>query len=546
VTPTPTKPIVAGLALFAVFFAILMPPEAYPAGKMAVVVASTFAFLIALSERKIPYVYLLNGIAIFPMLLIHALWLSVDVYRSIEFMTVLWAYYCLLGFFIYASFDSIKPLAATIVALSIIVSVYGLYQYFWGFDELYDYVFYSGSNQVQRLPALDRIATKRVFSTLALPGTLWCFAVAAIPLHFVLWKRRPALDVVLIISALLLLAVGFLTRSFGFLAGLLVLTAAWLFLQHRRLIWNRASAVLLIAAIAGGLFYSARRTAIQDANPAVLRLKNWVSAWNIFTVNPFGTGLNTYGIVYPQYMQPNANETQYAHNTPLQILSELGYPSMLAAIAVILFLVQTTKYRTIDREKRYVLLALIVWLAHNLIDINVYFPSIGVFGVALIGVMFARPQAEFQPRRAMSVALAAMGIGMVAFAGMVLVSSELQHRAQIEYGNSKPYVAIETLEVSKKINPLNSSLFHDSGDILLDVYHKSKNPKYLEAATISFRRAVELSPWKVGPRIGLALSLASANEMGPALEQIHIARRLYPTSAQVAAIIRLMEERVRR
>src|SRR6059036_2342997 len=240
-----TKPVVLALALLSLVFAILMPPEAYPSGTMAVVIAATFCFLITLGERKIPNRYVLGGMAVFLLLLAHSFWVSVDWYRSLEFMAVLWTYYCLVGFFIYAGFGSIRYVAGTAVALSLIVSIYGCYQYFWGFEQLYEFVTYSGSSSIMKLPVPGGNTPSRVFSTLALPGTLWGFIVVALPLHAVLWRRHRLLDALLVISAGLLLTTGFLTRSFGFLAGLALLSAGWA-LVHKKFTWNRLAAVLVM------------------------------------------------------------------------------------------------------------------------------------------------------------------------------------------------------------------------------------------------------------------------------------------------------------
>jgi hypothetical protein len=75
------------------------------------------------------------------------------------------------------------------------VSGYGIYQYFWGFEQLYNYVFYSGSDEIFKTPALTTIESERVFSTLALPGTLWGFLLMALPIHGILWKKRFLLDI---------------------------------------------------------------------------------------------------------------------------------------------------------------------------------------------------------------------------------------------------------------------------------------------------------------------------------------------------------------
>ena len=304
------KPVVAALAFASLFFAILLPPEAFPDGKMAILLCSTFAFFVSVAERRVDRRYITWGLIVLALLVIHSLVLSVDAYRSIEFVTTLWIYYCLAGFFLYAGFDPILPLAVSMVALSVIVSSYGLYQRFWGFEQLARFISHSGSNEIEKVPLLERVATHRVYSTLALPGTLWGFLAMAIPFHAVLWRKNIAVKVIVAVSFALLIVTGFLTRSFGFLVGLLVLTVVWLFLHHRRVLWNRLSIVLFVLVASGGAFYSARRVVIAEANPVILRFANWISAWSVFSMNPMGTGLNTFGITYPRYMLAGANETQ--------------------------------------------------------------------------------------------------------------------------------------------------------------------------------------------------------------------------------------------
>jgi hypothetical protein len=462
----------------------------------------------------------------------------------------LWAYYCLLGFFAYSTAGQEKYLAGTIVALSIIVSGYGLYQYFWGFDQIYQYIFYAASDQVLKVPALQRIAERRVSSTLALPGTLWGFLVCAIPFHGLLWNRQRALNGVLLLSLALLLTTGFLTRSFGFLLGLLVLTVATMLLKHSRLIWNRVTPLIVVLAVTGGLFYSARRAAIEGQNPAGLRLKSWISAWNMFGENPLGTGLNTFGVLYPVYMQPDANETQFVHNTFFQLLAELGYP-LIIALAVVL-VINADKLRLRERLNRarsshqfWLLLTLAVWIVHNFVDINIYFESIGVLGAVTIGALFAREQIEFPRLSKMSTALvAAFAIIVISFSAMACISTELQIRAQIEFANKKLKTAVETLAVAQGVNPINSSLYHDQGEILLNLYHQTHEQHFLSEATEAFRKAIILSPKKAGSHIGYSLCLSTANRIPEAVEQIRVAQQLYPSSAYVQSIAQLLDQRI--
>jgi len=539
------KPIVCGLALAALFFAILLPPEAYSDGKMAVLLCATFAFFISVTERRVDRRFLTWGLVVFAILVIHSLVLSIDGYRSIEFVATLWTYYCLIGFFLYAGFDPILPLAISMVALSLIVSGYGLFQYFWGFEQVSKLILYSGSSEITKAPLLDRVATHRVFSTLALPGTLWGFLVMAIPFHAILWNKNRAINAILAVSMAMALATGFLTRSFGFLLGLLVLALAWVFIHRRRMLWNRLTVVTLVLVVAGAAFYSERRGVIEGANPVVLRFANWVSAWSIFSMHPLGTGLNTFGVAYTQFMLTGANETQYTHNTLLQLLSELGYIAVAAGILLFLFAVKKWSQgaRPAIAERKFVFLALIVWGIHNLVDIDVYFASVGAVGAVLLGVMFRKPDSTpSQPGNILTASVGVFAFVIVAFSGLVLFSTELQHRAQMEYDDLKPQVAVETLREARAIMPFNSSLYHDSGEIQLELSQKLHDTRFLVAATDSFRHAIALSPEKVGPHIGLGLCLSSVKNYDAAMQEIRTAQKLYPDSTYVQAVIRLMEK----
>ena len=112
-----------------------------------------------------------------------------------------------------------------------------------------------------------------------------------------LWRESGRrIKVLLAISTAMLLAAGFLTRSFGFLVGLFVLAATWLFFHHRRVIW-RLAPIVLVLALAGATFYSIRAGGIASSNPLSLRAMNWITAWTIFAAHPVGTGLNTYGVM---------------------------------------------------------------------------------------------------------------------------------------------------------------------------------------------------------------------------------------------------------
>ena len=547
------KPIVSALAFAALFFAILLPPEAYSDGRLVVLLCATFTFFIRVTEYRVDGRYLKTGLAVFAILIVHTLIFSVDAYRSFEMIATLWTYYCLGGFFLYADFDPLTPLSFSMVGLSIIVSSYGLYQYLWGFDQLASLISGSGSDATVTAPLLGRVASHRVFSTLALPGTLWGFLVMAIPFHAALWehgkngKYKAATKVVIVISMVMLLITGLLTRSFGFLAGLLVMALVWMFLHHRRMLWNRVTVIVLILSGAGGLIYLVRRGVIEGANPVILRFANWISAWSIFSIHPMGTGLNTFGVMYPRYMLSGANETQFAHNTVLQLLSELGYVAIAAAVLLVLLAVKhwssEAKLRITERE--WVVIALAVWCLHNLIDIDFYFGSVGTLGAILIGVLFRNSNSPVTPPgKPLMAAVGLVAVVAVAVSGLIMFSTELQNRAKGEYESMKPQVAIETLRQARAIMPFNSGLYQDAGQIQLELSQKRHNPQYLEAAIVSFQRSIKLSPNKVDSHIGLGLCLSASQDVTGGLKEIRVAQKLYPDNTYAQTIVHLMEKKL--
>jgi hypothetical protein len=90
--------------------------------------------------------------------------------------------------------------------------------------------------------------------------------------------------------------------------------------------------------------------------------------------------------------------------------------------------------------------------------------------------------------------------------------------------------------------PFNSSLYHDSGQIQLELSQKLHDPQYLADATESFSRAIELSPNKVGPHVGLGLCLSANHDVVGGLKELRLAQYLYPDSTSTQAIVRLMEK----
>lgn len=542
----------AWLAVATLIAVIVQPPEAYGTGRMLLVVGSTFAFLVNVLGPGVPPRYLAGGLVGMILLIAHSLWISEDVYRSLEFLTLAWSYYCLFGALYFARRDLRTTTAATLVLGGTVVAGYGLYQYFFGLEQLYNFVLYSGAEEAVRVPILGRVASGRVFSTFALPGTLWAFTILTLPLHFLLWA--PGLrwrNSALALNAAAIVAVTLLTQSIGAAFGFFALGLAWWATRDGMRV-SRAflgkAALLGLPAMGAGITIYLMRTASH--NPVRLRLENWLSAWEMWVSHPLGSGLNTYGVLYLQHQQLGSNETQFAHNTPVQLLGELGVIGLILGAAAVTWLAARSSIWTDPtRERRFFLVALLVWGAHNLIDINVYFGSVGAVGTALLAMfLWEPPEPEPAPPvppqpGALAWTAASMALVVVTASGGMFVSSELLHRARVELEQMKVPVAGNTLETAAAINPFDSSIAHEAGQVSLELYHSTRDPGRLDDAQRYFRRAIRLSPRKVGPHTGLALSLSSEGRVDEALAELRIAQALHPEGTQTSAIRRIIERR---
>ena len=521
------------LSLIALIGVVLTPPEVDGTGRMVLVVASTFALLILALDQRIPGRFLWGGLAGILWLVWHSLLISIDPYRSIEFAEILWCYYCLFGVFYYT--PQRNRLAPVLLLLSAAVSGYGVYE------------FLSASQGLAPGLLVEGVASTRIMSTFAMPGTLWGFLLLVLPLHFMLWNRSgPLIRGGLVIGIALSLGACLLTRSYGIAAGLATILAAWLMFKHgrpglRNLVGISAIGILLL--LSAGIY--ATRTG--GYNPVTLRLQNWLTAVEILAGYPFGAGLNNYAVAYLQHQQVGANESQYAHNTVLQFVAETGIFGIALGIIAAAWFVKHRKrlLGSIDANKP-IAVALSVWAVHNLIDIDIYFASVGAVGVVLLATLCS-PSANTlsvshpRPSRWLTASIGTAAVAIVLSSGSIFVSGELLRKAQTDLGYLRVAEAHQILETAARINPFNSSILHEGGQVALEMYHTTREVKYLEASVEYFQNAVRLSPNKVGPRLGLALVRSTSGRRGEAIEEVALAQAMNPYSRYVNSVRRLIE-----
>ncbi len=244
---------------------------------------------------------------------------------------------------------------------------------------------------------IARLGAGRPSGPFSLPAALAGFFALTLPLTL-LWARRGAdrwQRLAGVAAALLQGYALFLTRSVGGLAA----TALALVLSLPTLAPRRRRVLLLalpLAAVAIGLlFLQARRVEVgaPGGDPLTLRAGNWRAAAEMIRDHPlFGTGPGSFGTFYPRYMRPGMNETRYAHNTYLQVISGWGPWAVVPLSCLVLAF--TGRLRRAWRERKDDLPFVAggaAFLAHNLIDFTAYLPGVAIPAAILFGFGLERP-----------------------------------------------------------------------------------------------------------------------------------------------------------
>lgn len=304
--------------------------------------------------------------------------------------------------------DTRRALLATFFAAAIVVSIYGIYQYFIGFAHTEEYLrevgAASGLSDGEVMRALYKLGGRRAFSTLLSPDVLACYLGMAFPVGLSLMSgsRRKA---VYVFGLAAIFTAVVLTKSMGgliaFFVGVLVFVAT---MVSRRGLFTKRSvlALCLVALVAAGSVFGvalARRSIDSGLkNSASQRAGYWSGALAIFKDSPaLGQGAGSFEILYPAHIRPGADETRYAHNLILQTIAETGLIG-LAAVFILFAGFWVCCLKALKKEDGVLMAGVMaggaVFFVHNLVDYSFYVQETAAAFWFLLGLSAAEPGEE--------------------------------------------------------------------------------------------------------------------------------------------------------
>jgi tetratricopeptide (TPR) repeat protein len=479
---------------------------------------------------------------------------SIDYVLSRDFLFFLISYAMI--FFLVKQIPSFKEarwIASAVVILGILTSLYGLYQYFWGFHNLIGKA--GGMELPYPSPLKEEIIARleggRIFSTFLLPSHFAAFLGISIPLCAALIiSNKGWLRYLSGVAVGVQLVALYLTKSFSGWLSLILACACFAFIylgyikrvKIRHLAYPLGSLILLLALIIAGLSLtrSDNPLAAVENNPMVLRALNWGTTIEMIRDNPWiGKGLDTFGLIYPSYQQQGVNVVHHSHNTYLQLGVEMG----LIGTAVFLWFAcwwfwQTVRIfkETKDKNMRilvgFLMIAGLAFFIHHALDFEFYLPSVTLPGFAVLGLTLGAQKKDriykiVVKKNRGSLFTAAGYIVVLAASFLLLIPFYGQmhyHRGQsyLKPGYFNAEKAVVEFQKAIQLDPSNSEYHYQFGVLLV------QSRSHLQEGIAEVQKAIRLSPCRHYYHFDLGMIYWVSGEKDKALEEIKKASQLYP------------------
>jgi len=331
----------------------------------------------------------------FPLLLILAAYListifSVNIQNSIREISKFISYFCI--FFLISQADERQKnfIIKTVVLSASIVSLYSIYQYFWGYDWTLDYLGRINSDfLLTSAYAKDILIAKRAIGTFPSPNIFGGYLLISFFLSLYLIKNsnfsRPRLW---LLSPFLITFALILTKSLGvwlsFISAIIIL----FLLSYKTLKYKKLAILLFLVfviSIITFIIFSRWERLVDMNNPQnsiTERISYWRTAIGVIKDHPFlGVGAGNFHEVFLDYKVGTGTDTRYAHNIFLHQWSETG---IFGFIGIMLLII--TFIAKVRSKSKYLFLAGLAFIIHNLIDNTYFIPQAGLFWWVLLGL----------------------------------------------------------------------------------------------------------------------------------------------------------------
>ncbi|MCP4649232.1 MAG: hypothetical protein GY853_04005 [PVC group bacterium] len=340
------------------------------------------------ARRRIINLKILIAAFIFPGSFLILSCFSVNSFNSYNQITNLLVFSCIFIFVLSLEKRILRFLISSMIVISVVVAIRGIYQYFYGFTYIINN-FSSGEITGGGWYAAHMLERQRAVSFFGSPNLLASYLITLLPLScaYLIKNIRKGHKVKTYLFAVvftILFGTLLLTKTVGaFLA--LIISMIWFGLKFIKNKWVKPKKIicflLILFIFCGFIFLKRTKCFLNLKNPqnsVIQRLYYWQSALSMIRNRSLqGVGAGNYGIVYPRFKSAAANETIYTHNIFLQIWAEGGVLPLLCFIVFIAYVWKRIKCGERNIVALGILSGSIAVLIHNNIDYSFFISQTG-------------------------------------------------------------------------------------------------------------------------------------------------------------------------
>lgn len=333
----------------------------------------------------------------YPLLLLISAYISsnifsVNIQNSLKETVKFISYASLFFLVLQADFKQKNIIIKSIVIAASIISIYSIYQYFFGYSHTLEYLKKFDNNFLSTSSyARDILLAKRAIGTFPSPNILGSYLAMCFFLVLYLISND-RLNIIWYLSLSIITISLVLTKSMGAwlsLSGTICL-AFIIFSKttKKKTILVTAAPVLFVL-----IFITINRWErfIDLQNPQnsiTQRLNYWQTAINMIKAHPiFGVGPANFQELFLKYKAGLSTDTRYAHNILLNMWAETG---ILGIAGMSLLIINLLRKLFTKQGEGFLLLGGLVFLLHNLIDNSYFIPETGFLWWVLLGIAFIR------------------------------------------------------------------------------------------------------------------------------------------------------------
>ncbi|MCS7180689.1 MAG: O-antigen ligase family protein, partial [bacterium] len=373
-----------------IFFRFIFDGMTYPIFNLiftiSIILIFIFFVFLRLSELKITFLEIF--IFLFLIFSLLSTFLSEIKGTGIRYNTTIATYLCLF-FLVRNIIKERKILINTLMCATLIITSYGIYQRFWGFEitrkslmenpELF--LHYSEFLKYLSPTFIDRLKSNRIFSTFVYPNIYASFLISLMPLLFFIFVKEYKsyygfFSIFLFILCLLNLI---FTESMG---GILIFFFIFhlIFLQfilEERKFKKFVPYVLIFEFILLIIGYQLK--ILPHIHSLLDRIGYWKASLKVVLLRPIiGVGPENFRYYFLKFKLPEGLETAHAHNLLIEILVENGVIGLFLFCVFIFNLLLDFWKNQMEILNRGIFYLLISFFLHNLIDFNFYDPSVAI------------------------------------------------------------------------------------------------------------------------------------------------------------------------